>query len=70
RGCELINTDHRYWFTPYTLGKVAVEAGLMPREVRMCRNGIVKRRSIMKNRLMRRRPLNRGGILLIADLGA
>ena len=24
---ELINTDHRYWFTPYTLAKVCVEAG-------------------------------------------
>lgn len=25
---ELINSDHRYWFTPYTLVKVGVEAGL------------------------------------------
>jgi 2-polyprenyl-3-methyl-5-hydroxy-6-metoxy-1,4-benzoquinol methylase len=27
RGIEEINTDHRYWFTPYTLAKVATEAG-------------------------------------------
>jgi hypothetical protein len=27
-GVEIINTDHRYWFTPYTLAKVGHEAGL------------------------------------------
>lgn len=27
RGRECINSDHRYWFTPYTLGKVASDAG-------------------------------------------
>ncbi len=27
RNIELINTDHRYWFTPYTISKVMVEAG-------------------------------------------
>lgn len=27
RGVEEINTDHRYWFTPYTVAKVATEAG-------------------------------------------
>jgi hypothetical protein len=25
---EIINSDHRYWFTPYTLSKVIVQAGL------------------------------------------
>jgi len=24
---ELINSDHRYWFTPYTLGKICYQAG-------------------------------------------
>jgi len=27
RGVEEINTDHKYWFTPYTVAKVATEAG-------------------------------------------
>jgi hypothetical protein len=27
---EYINTDHRFWFTPYTLAKVAVRAGWHP----------------------------------------
>jgi hypothetical protein len=25
---EIINTDHRYWFTPYTLSKVIMQAGM------------------------------------------
>jgi hypothetical protein len=24
---EVINTDHRYWFSPYTLTKVVMESG-------------------------------------------
>lgn len=27
RGIEAINTDHRFWFTPYTLAKVMTDAG-------------------------------------------
>ena len=27
-GVEFINTDHRFWFTPYTLAKVLHRAGL------------------------------------------
>ena len=30
---ELINTDHRYWFTPYTAAKVLVSAGMIPEEL-------------------------------------
>lgn len=27
RGAELINSDHRYWFTPYTISKVGYASG-------------------------------------------
>ena len=27
RSAEIINSDHRYWFTPYTLAKVIIQAG-------------------------------------------
>jgi len=33
---ELINTDHRYWFSPYTLSKVLVDAGFTPERVELC----------------------------------
>jgi len=34
-GGELINTDHRYWFSPYTLCKVLVDAGYEPTAVEL-----------------------------------
>lgn len=30
---EIINTDHRFWFTPYTISKVAVSAGYNPDKI-------------------------------------
>lgn len=30
---ECINTDHRYWFTPYTIAKVMAQAGIKPEEL-------------------------------------
>jgi hypothetical protein len=32
-GFESINTDHRFWFTPFTLLKVATMAGLNPKTI-------------------------------------
>lgn len=29
---ECINSDHRYWFTPYTIAKVMIRAGIVPTE--------------------------------------
>jgi 2-polyprenyl-3-methyl-5-hydroxy-6-metoxy-1,4-benzoquinol methylase len=37
-GVEALNRDHRYWFTPYTLCKVAHHAGLSPDKITMCAN--------------------------------
>jgi hypothetical protein len=33
---ESINSDHRYWFTPYTIAKVLVESGIYPAELLFC----------------------------------
>lgn len=30
---EVINSDHRYWFTPYTISKVLVSAGYQPEKI-------------------------------------
>jgi len=30
---ECINSDHRYWFTPYTIAKICNEAGIYPEEL-------------------------------------
>lgn len=31
---EMINSDHRYWFTPYTLAKVLYQAGMTTEEIK------------------------------------
>lgn len=36
QGTESINSDHRYWFTPYTLCKVVYEAGFIIDDLIMC----------------------------------
>jgi hypothetical protein len=33
RSIEIINSDHRYWFTPYTLAKVITQAGMKLEEI-------------------------------------
>ena len=63
---EPINTDHRYWFTPYTLAKVVWAAGLSIRYFRLCQNGVVKRRSWLKNLRLKTQPLTRNNIILVA----
>jgi hypothetical protein len=35
-GPEVVNSDHRFWFTPYTLCKVLVDAGYQPMDVSLC----------------------------------
>ena len=36
RNIEMINTDHRFWFTPYTLLKVASQAGITVEDFDLC----------------------------------
>jgi hypothetical protein len=38
RHVENINSDHRYWFSPYTLVKVGTAAGLFPEHFRLCQS--------------------------------
>ena len=45
---EMINSDHRYWFTPYTIAKVCFEAGLYPEELLFCDNEVKLRYIIAK----------------------
>lgn len=38
-GIESINSDHRYWFTPYTICKVMMQSGICPEEILFSSNG-------------------------------
>ena len=50
-GAELINTDHRFWFTPYTLCKVLVDAGYEPVAVELCHGDYATWRGALAARL-------------------
>jgi hypothetical protein len=36
RNIEMINSDHRFWFTPFTLLKVATQAGIQVEDFDLC----------------------------------
>ena len=40
KGIECVNSDHKYWFTPYTLAKVLVEANITPEELLFASYGL------------------------------
>jgi len=39
---ELINSDHKYWFTPYTLGKILIRSNILPNEFYFAQESISK----------------------------
>jgi 2-polyprenyl-3-methyl-5-hydroxy-6-metoxy-1,4-benzoquinol methylase len=67
---ELVNTDHRYWFSPYTLAKSLVEAGLMPTTfwytdvARLTRGDLLRPWEAL---LKRRFPLCRDGLAVMSE---
>lgn len=57
-GLERINTDHRSWFSPFTLSKVLFDAGLVVESLHGCsvvRPGSIKGRALQK--LTSKRPI-------------
>jgi len=63
---ESINTDHRYWFTPYTIAKIIISSGFNLDEIRFSRNGIIKPWTFIKNSFFSRHPFLRNNIIAIA----
>ena len=52
RSSELINSDHRYWFSPYTIAKVMLQAGMeldeifFANRIRLSFAGLVRKKLI------------------------
>jgi hypothetical protein len=66
RGIECINTDHRFWFTPYTLAKIGTAAGLTVESFTYCQTYMPKNR--IHRLLVRRFPMLRESLLMIFEL--
>lgn len=58
-GLEIINSDHRYWFTPYTIWKVVNQADMVVDTIQMCKFDYCnnKLRESVKDIVLRRYPL-------------
>ena len=48
KGIECVNTDHRFWFTPFTLAKIATDAGYTINNFGYFEHGRLSRRQIFK----------------------
>ena len=69
--CELINSDHRYWFTPYTLAKVMTQAGIRVEEfhfVTLLPLKMTGIRTAIKKVLLRRYPAMRDTLVAVGEL--
>ena len=71
---EEINTDHRYWFSPVTLWKIAYRGGVNVKSIELLCSPISKKINLknmlkfMSKYLFEWRPLNRKHIVLIGTL--
>jgi len=61
---ELINSDHRFWFTPYTLHKVAHRAGYKVNWYQLCQGIEVPFYKFHKRYLLKKFPLLRDTIIM------
>lgn len=67
KGVERINSDHRYWFTPYTICKLLTVSGYKVTSLRSCGGDKNKIRSIFKNLKLKKNPLLRNGLIIEAE---
>ena len=64
---ELINSDHRYWFTPYTLAKVATESGMHIEGFWFVSGLKPPRLNIIKKALLKMYPAFRETIVMVVS---
>jgi len=77
KNSEFINTDHRYWFSPYTISKILTNAGYFDIKITFCEPGLkIKMNSrhlfkpfyLLRLILLKRFPLLRETIFIEASL--
>ncbi len=68
RNSEFINSDHRYWFTPYTLSKVITQSGMTLGNLYLCSGHPVPVKSILTSFLYRFFPIFRDTIISVSSI--
>lgn len=64
---ELVNTDHRYWFSPYTLAKVLVDAGYRPLRIELCHSDYSSFKGALLARALDLFPKYRDTLIAVAQ---
>src|ERR1700743_136128 len=64
RNAETINSDHRFFFTPYTIAKIACDAGFTPEQILMA---TFTRAGWLKTQLLNRAPLLAEDIIFVGS---
>ena len=74
---ECINTDHRYWFTPYTLAKITTRAGMEVDQFLFCQHNplpsgrlsrLIHPTSLLRYVILHRYPVTRQTIVMVVKL--
>jgi len=73
---ECINTDHRYWFTPYTLGKIVTRAGMEVEQFLFCQpfplprrlSLLIHPRSLFRHSILHRYPATRQTLVMVVKI--
>jgi hypothetical protein len=65
---EQVNSDHRYWFTPYTLAKVMFMAGIEVEDFSCHIMGDIASRGFFHKIIYRNFPMLRTGIVMMGEL--
>jgi len=62
---EHINSDHRYWFSPYTLSKICTLAGFKPESIQIVHHQKLSRFALIQKTLLRFFPALRSTIVIV-----
>jgi hypothetical protein len=68
KGVEVINSDHRFWFTPFTLSKILTDSGYTIYQQGYFEHGKFSRREIFKKFTLNKYPLLRDTLIIEVGL--
>jgi len=68
KNIELINTDHRFWFTPFTLSKIVTDAEYEINSLGYFEHGKLSRRQIFRKFILNRYPAFRDTLIIDINL--
>jgi hypothetical protein len=68
KNIEVINSDHRFWFTPFTLSKIVIDAGYKIDKLGYFEHGRLSRREIFKKYILNRYHGFRDTLIIELDL--